>query len=113
MVPESKSGLTDPTPITSDEKLELFLFNRAGQLCEMRSIFTAEKNHETCEISPNIKSSKENHLVAIPLLKQHILESEKFSTVEFAFLDTTSLQLTHNKLRINVLAELSWDYDLT
>ena len=89
MVPESKSGLTDPIPITSDEKLELFLFNRIGQLCEMRSIFTSQKHNESCEISPNIKSSKENHLVAIPLVKQHILESEKFKTVEFAFLDTT------------------------
>ena len=79
----------------------------------MRSIFITKNILGTCEISPNIKTSKENHLVAIPLLKEHVLGSEKFRTIEFAFFDTTKLSLTHNKLRINVLSELSWDYDLT
>ena len=75
MVPHSKSGLTNPIPLSKDEKLELFLFNKAGQLCEMRSIFIDENLKEKCEVHPNIKSSKENHLVAIPLLKKHIRES--------------------------------------
>ena len=68
----------------------------------MRDISLKRQEEASCQISHDIKMSKESHLIAIPLIKEHLFGSGQYKTIEFVFFDTTNLNLAPNKLQINI-----------
>ena len=70
-----------PTQISISEKniqLELFIFNKEKQLMLMRDVSLKKQEEKECVVSPDIRISKEGHLIAIPLIKHHQFGSGQY-----------------------------------
>ena len=92
--------------------MDIYEFNKAGELCyhsrEVRILDTETQ----CEVSSLIKVNRsESHLV-IPLIKNHLYLHPQFMQVEFIFFDLFRLELEDFALKVNVQKDVEWTYDL-
>lgn len=107
-----KNQIQPEVQIGYEQTVDVYEFNKNGEICTHTREVRILDTELQCEISDQIKVTKsESHLV-IPLLKKHVYLNPQFTRLEFVFFDLYTLELENFSLKINTQKDIEWCYDL-
>ncbi len=66
-----------------------------------------------CDISKDLKVTRSGLHIIVPLIKKHYYSHPQYQTIDFVFIDTTKIELSQFKLKVNVMRDTPWTYDLS
>lgn len=96
----------------TERTIEVFQFNRSGQIVAHSREVVIYDTESKCEIFPLIRATRSNSHIVIPLVRNHIYSHPQYQTVDFVFLDLTRMALEPFRLKVNVQRDSEWTYDI-
>ena len=90
-------GLTDGYERT----IEIYTFNKSSQIVAHSREVVIYDTEMVSQISPQLKATRSNSHLVIPLIRNHYYSHPQYHTIDFCFLDLTRLQFESFKLKVN------------